>query len=522
VNVSDLQSYILETLETYKDLFDSAHDLIHIVGVDGKIIYVNQAWKTILGYSHEEITGQSIYTFVHPNDRDRFYKYRQNILKGDNSITEIIIAFNTRLGEKVFLEGFISAKLVNEKPLYTRGIFRDVTRRVRNEAQLRLINEQLKQREANLYHLFYNAPDAIIVIDTASYITYWNPKAEQVFGWKSNEVVGKSLSSLIIPVQHREAHERGMKRYLTTGEEHVLNKTIEITALNREGQEFFISLTISSTFQGDKPAFVAFIRDIDVQKRSALELEQKKMQLELSNQDLEQFAHVASHDIKEPVRKIRMFIDQLRSALGADVNEKSEKHIAKIEKAAARLTEIVEGVLSFATLKGEEFKIGEVDLNEILKNVEMDLELLLESKNGIIKRKQLCIIQGAPFLLYQLFYNLINNALKFSKPGVDPVIEIVCSRITGNKVLEYSLVPTDSYFEIKVIDNGIGFEQKYAEKIFRAFSRLHGKDKYEGTGLGLALCKTIVEKHNGFIKAEGKEDAGATFTIVLPERQGQR
>jgi PAS domain S-box-containing protein len=507
--LSQLKPFLLDNLETYKDLFDHAHDLIHVVAPDGSILYVNNAWKNILGYAQEQVEARSIYDFVDQADQDRFISYRKNVIAGEAVDNEIVVNFIASNRNTITLEGFVSAKVIDGKPLYTRGIFRDITLKLQNEAKLR-------EREASLQQLLFYAPDAIIVIDEQSIINYWNPKAEEIFGYKTNEVLGKSLTQIIIPEQYREAHDNGMKRYLTTGEAHVLNKTIEITALNRDGREFYISLTVSTTKQQGRVAFIAFVRDIDEQKRNAIELAQKKEQLEISNAELEQFAHVASHDMKEPIRKIRIFTEQVKGDIDNVLSPKSLNHIRKIEVASARLIQMIEGVLAYSSIKAHEIEKEKVNLNDIIKDVENDFELIIQQKNALLKYEKLPVIEGASFLLYQLFYNLINNALKFSRPHQDPIIEITVNKLNDDQLHLYPISPTLSYIEIVVRDNGVGFSQEHAEKIFKTFTRLHAAGRYEGTGLGLSLCRNIVQKHKGHIYALGEENKGTSFVVLLP------
>lgn len=506
----------IEALETYKDLFDNAHDLIHFLEPDGRIIYVNNAWKKNLGYSEEEIEGTSIYRLVQKDDRDRFIDYRKDIIQGLHRDPEIILGMVHKNGNVVHLQGFVSTKFVNGKSLYTRGIFRDVTTRLRNETRLKLLYGQLQERESNLQKLLAHAPDSVVVVDSQSRILYWNPKAEAVFGWSAAEVTGKSLTQLIIPPQYRKAHEEGMTRYVVTGEQRVLNRTVEITALNRENKEFYVALTISSTVQNGQSAFIAFIRDINEQKKNEQELEHKRYELELSNQELEQFAHVASHDMKEPIRKMLVLTEQLQMDSSNIFSEKSKNYIDRIRKSATRLAQLVDGVLAHSSLGGEEAGIQKVSLDELMAKIESDLELPLQQKKAVLKYSNLPVIHGAPFLIYQLFYNLINNSLKFTRSGVKPVIEIETRRISLSDANEYGLMNNSPYYEIVVKDNGIGFRSEHAQSIFRRFVRLNSRDNFEGTGLGLAVCKTIVEKHEGAIVAYGEENVGATFKIILP------
>ena len=269
-----------------------------------------------------------------------------------------------------------------------------------------------------------------------------------------------------------------------------------------------MSLTISTTIQKGHTAFIAFIRDIDEQKRIEAELQQKRIQLELSNQELEQFAHVASHDMKEPVRKIRIFLERLKSEIGNALSPNAEKYINRIDAASNNITKMVDGVLVYASIKEQQFVTEKINLNQVVMEIEKDLDLLLHEKKGIIEYDELPVVEGSTFLFYQLFYNLINNSLKFARADVSPKIQITALQDPANSVTE-----------IVIKDNGIGFSQEHSEKIFDTFTRLHNKNQFEGTGLGLSICKRIVEKHNGTITALGKKDAGATFIIRLPFEQ---
>ena len=229
---------------------------------------------------------------------------------------------------------------------------------------------------------------------------------------------------------------------------------------------------------------------------------------EKSNEELEQFAHVASHDMKEPLRKIRIFTNMLTSDSQQALPANYKDIIERIEKAASRLTAMVEGILAYSSVKSQELIMEDVNLNAIVKTIENDLELIIAEKEAAIRYADLPVIRAAPFLLYQLFYNLINNSLKFTRPDIKPEIEVTSSSIadsTGQR-----------FVTIVVSGNGIGFSQQHAENIFKTFIRLHPKDKYEGTGIGLSVCKSIVEKHKGLLAAYGEENAGARFVITLP------
>lgn len=265
---------------------------------------------------------------------------------------------------------------------------------------------------------------------------------------------------------------------------------------------------------GEIILWVGTATDIHEQKEVEENLErlvkERTIQLERSNEDLQQFAHVASHDLREPVRKIKIFTSRLQEEMNTDLNGKSKLYLNKVQSAADRMFNMIDGVLTYSSMNAYEQIHGTIELTEVLKNIEADLEITIQQKEAKIIYSNFPAFEGAPVLIYQLFYNLINNSLKFAKAHSSLVISITSQEI------EYQ---NKKFIQIIVSDNGIGFEQKFAEKIFDTFVRLNVKDKYEGTGLGLALCKKIVQRHHGTITANGEIDHGARFIIKLPLRQ---
>ncbi len=246
-------------------------------------------------------------------------------------------------------------------------------------------------------------------------------------------------------------------------------------------------------------------------------VKQRTEELERSNSDLQQFAHVASHDLKEPLRKIMVFSNQLIDSMGDQISPKALANAEKINKSAKRLSGMVDGVLNYSIVNANDDEMQSIDLNEVIKDVLSDLELVIEQKNVDVQVSELPEVIGIPSLVQQLFYNLINNALKFSRENVQPKITISAGIVhTDDLPMGYSKNGIAKYSDIRIQDNGIGFNQKYAETLFNIFIRLNPKEKYEGTGLGLTLCKKIADRHHGKIIAEGKEGEGACFRVLLP------
>jgi signal transduction histidine kinase len=246
--------------------------------------------------------------------------------------------------------------------------------------------------------------------------------------------------------------------------------------------------------------------EIQVQERT-IELKELNQNLKISNDDLQQFAHVASHDLKEPIRKIKTFGLRLRDEYESVLPEHALGFLDKILSATDRVYSMIDGVLSYSTVTSQDQPTVSVDLNEILKNIQTDLEVLINERKATLTVTELPTIQGAPVLIYQLFYNLVNNSLKFSKKDVPPVIDISSTITTFER---------NEFARVVISDNGIGFSPENSDRIFSTFMRLNSKDKYEGTGLGLALCKKIVQRHGGAISAKGRKNQGAEFTVLLP------
>ncbi|HKP32784.1 MAG TPA: ATP-binding protein [Chitinophagaceae bacterium] len=377
------------------------------------------------------------------------------------------------------------------------------SQREADEQRLQFFTRQILEREENLRQLISHAPDAIIVINQESIIQLWNPMAEQIFGWKMEEVVGSSIADTIIPAEYHSAHFAGMKRLLQTGESHILNRTVEVMARNKDNQHFYISLTISSYQIPSKRMFIAFLRDISKQKLNEFELDQRRKQLERSNEELEQFAWLTSHDLKEPLRKIMTFSDMLMLKHHDKLSEEAAHFLTKIHGAADRMGKLIEAILIYSNISHERQLYESIDLNAIIREVINDLEISMNEKKAQINVDPLPVIEAIPFQMRQLFQNLLSNALKYVQPGVQPKIKI-------SNYIE------NGFVKISIRDNGIGFENIYAEKIFQVFQRLESADKFQGTGIGLAVCKKIVENHEGRISAESEPGKGTEFIVELP------
>jgi signal transduction histidine kinase len=250
-----------------------------------------------------------------------------------------------------------------------------------------------------------------------------------------------------------------------------------------------------------------------------LQLLEKNNHLESVNEELDRFAYVASHDLQEPLRKIMVFSDKIISS-NADAGQ-MEKYLSKISSSSKRMQSLINNLLKFSRYSLNPSDYLKVNLNDLLSSVIAELELEIENNQISIEVDKLPHIEAVPELMHQVFYNLINNSIKFRKKHRKCTIQIGCNKKVNGTNGKERLIEGVDYYSIFVSDNGIGFDDQYAEDIFMAFKRLHSFHEIEGNGVGLSICKKIIEKHYGVINATGKPDEGATFEILLPERQPQ-
>ncbi len=257
-------------------------------------------------------------------------------------------------------------------------------------------------------------------------------------------------------------------------------------------------------------------KDITDYHLSNVALEERNHELEQSIKELESFNRVASHDLQEPLRKIQTFISRITDNDKVNLSEQGKEYISRIDSSAHKMRILIDDLLLFSRTNKAEKIFEKTDLNIVLENANQELAHDIEEKNAVIQSVQLPILNVIAFQIQQLFVNLIGNALKYSKPDVAPIIKIECEKLAARDYPDFITDTRKKYFKISISDNGMGFDQQYAEKIFILFHRLHHTTEYVGTGIGLSICKKIAENHNGFIVAEGKPGIGASFFVYLP------
>lgn len=283
-----------------------------------------------------------------------------------------------------------------------------------------------------------------------------------------------------------------------------------------------VQLSITVLDQEDGVSHSIILTDLTLQKavQKELELNNRKLaqmneKLEASNHDLQQFASIASHDLQEPLRKIQLFANLMLDRCGAELGKAGKSYLDKIVHAAGRMKNLIIDVLNYSKLSAKGNHYVMTDLNKILQEVREDFELITHEKGARFGAEDLPLLEVNPGQIRQVFHNLVSNSLKFSQPDTAPFIQVSAKRI-GEKKFDSNELDQGDFCLLRIKDNGIGFDEKYAEQVFLLFERLHSKDAYEGTGIGLAITKKIVEKHGGMITVRSKIAEGTEFLIILP------
>ena len=251
-----------------------------------------------------------------------------------------------------------------------------------------------------------------------------------------------------------------------------------------------------------------------------IELADANLELERSNRELQDFAFVASHDLQEPLRKIQAFGDRLRTVQAPKFDDQGRDYLDRMHSAAGRMHTLINDLLTFSRVTTKAQPFERIDLNKIARDVMSDLETTIEQAGGSVEIGDLPSIDADPLQMRQLFQNLIVNALKFKKPESPPVVKVDCE-IVKKSASDVDGSASNVFARITVADNGIGFDEKYLDRIFTPFQRLHGRNEYEGTGIGLAVCRKIVERHGGTLTAESSAGNGATFIATMPVKQNK-
>ncbi|MBL0744279.1 PAS domain-containing protein [Chryseolinea lacunae] len=432
------------------------------------------------------------------------YYYEARVIHPDNSEHWI------RTHGKVFYDD-------NRQPERMIGTMIDITETKRAE-------KVIEESEKKFRTLADSIPQFIWTADATGVINYFNQSVSHYTGLAAEQLFAGGWTNSIHP-EERETYDIVWRNAVHIGQEF----TFEHRMRRRDGEERWqLSRAVpqrdaagkvvmwvgTSTDIHDRKIFTDQLESM-VQQRT-VELNQLNQNLLQSNNELAQFAYVASHDLQEPLRKIQTFATRILEVEEANLSDRGKDYFRRMQSASVRMQQLILDLLSFSRANTNEKHFERTDLNHILSLVKEQLKETIEQKHAVILSSTLPTLNLISFQFEQLFTNLIANALKFSRQDLAPLIAIHADIVNGLELKNHATAENISYHRIVITDNGIGFEHQFSDRIFQVFQRLHGKDKYPGTGIGLAICKKIVENHLGFIEATGELNKGAKFTIFIP------
>ncbi len=504
---------IRESEERFRSLANSIPQLAWMTDAKGWKYWYNQRWYDYTGSKFEEMQGWGWQAVHHPDlVRGVTERFKKAIEAGKD--WEDTLLLRGKDGQfRWFLSRALPIRNAAGEIIQWFGTNTDVSAQRESEERFRNLANQ--------------SPMWVWMADEDVNVTYANKELLQFVGiLDCSDFTGNVWETVVHPED-----VQGIREIFGEAYKDVKPYQLECRFKNAATQNFewFYIKGVPRYEQNQFSGFVGTGINIQEQKNLTEELERRVLertkQLEEANQslantnkELEQFAYVASHDLQEPLRKIRTFIGLINQR-DDSVTEKTRVYLQKITNSSERMMNLIKDLLNHSSIKWAEQSFVPFDLNEILFSIKTDLELLIIQKSAIIISDSLPIIDAIPLQMRQLFFNIINNSLKFSKNSITPKINITCRYLQEEEKNNFSLKKDAAYVFIKFEDNGVGFSQIYAKKIFDIFQRLHDRQVFPGSGIGLALCKKIAENHQGTIYAESKEGDGASFYVILPLEQ---
>ncbi|MBI4970686.1 MAG: PAS domain S-box protein [Candidatus Omnitrophica bacterium] len=349
-------------------------------------------------------------------------------------------------------------------------------------------------------------PDTIIIVNQAGKIVVVNGHTEKMFGYKKDELIGQSIE-IIIPERFRTRHVDDRMRYQSNPYRRPMASGRDLHALRKDGTEFPADISLSPIKLNDELFVISSVRDITDFKRAQQEIVESAVDAERAkaeSEQLELFAYVVSHDLQEPFQNILALNELLELHCGKQIDEKGRNYLERINNATLRISRLISDLLRFSRVTRRQVDFEIVDLNEVLNSVLKDLESLISKSNADIAISRLPEVFSSKIYMHELFLNLVSNAIKFHKSTEPPRVTVTGERLENKAV------------QIKIQDNGIGFDQDEIENIFKPFVRLKTGKEFEGSGIGLTICQRIVLENSGKISVESAPDKGTLFTVVLP------
>lgn len=490
---SDAAKGLRRQLDRYQSLVLALAQVIWTRDSEGDMTGEQPSWAAFTGQTPRQYEGSGWLDAVHPEDRARDLELWRRAVAN-----RVPCEYEHRLRRH---DGQYRDFSVRAVPVFAddgsirewAGIHSDITQR-------KLTEESLRDGERRFRELADAMPQIVWGARPDGHFDYYNHRWYEFTGRSEGTAGDGSWADVVHPDDQKEALER-WQAAIKSGNAY----EIEYRLQRKDGEyRWYLTRALpvrdrSETISG----WFGTSTDIDERKRTEERLRASAAALLQNNRELEEFASVASHDLQEPLRKVQAFVGCLRDEQGATLNDEGRGYLDRIQKAASRMATLVSDLLEISRLSSKGRPFVPVDLNEVVAGVLSDLEARLAQTSGRVEVSHLPVVASDSVQMRQLFQNLIGNALKFHRPDASPVVQI-SAEIMGPSC------------QISVTDSGIGFDERYLDKVFTIFQRLHGRGEYEGTGIGLAICRKIVERHGGAITARSKLGMGATFIVTLP------
>ena len=517
--IKKAESDLKESEQRFRGAIRAVNGVLWTNNSEGKMSGEQKGWASLTGQKQEEYQDYGWTNAIHPEDvQDTVDAWNESLRKKKVFIYE----HRVRLKEGNFREFSIRAiPLLNPDGSIREwvGVHTDITER-------KLSEKALKESEQRFRNVADSAPVLIWMCNMGNFRSFFNK------GWL--DFTGRTIEQESDNGWTAGIHPEDLERCLKVHLHSFTNQCgfyIEYRLRRYDGKYRWISengaLRIKS--EGVIEGFIGACTDIQLQKEFSIELEkqvierteelrQKNEELKDMNKELQSFAYISSHDLQEPLRKIQMFSTHIVEKEFENLSDRGKDTFLRMQNSAKKMQTLIADLLSYSRTNTAERKFERIKLTTLVEEVQEDLAEELKQKSAVIELIDMVEVKVIPFQFRQLLYNLISNSLKFSHKAFIPHIKIKCQIAKDIPLITEKFDPTIEYCHISVSDNGIGFEQQYNEKIFELFQRLYGKNEYEGTGIGLAIVKKIVENHHGFITSKGQLNKGATFDIFIPAR----
>ena len=487
----------------YRGLLEAAPDAMVVVNQAGEIVLLNVQAEKQFGYSRDELVGQKVTNIIPEGFAERL------IADGTRSAAE---ALAQQIGTGIELSGrrkdgidfpieIMLSPIENAEGILVTAAIRDISARRRAE-------EHLAQMESRYRGLLEAAPDAMVVVNQAGEIVLLNVQAEKQFGYRRDELVGQKVTNIIPEGFAERLIADGTRSAAAALAQHI-GTGIELSGQRKDGRKFPIENMLSPLESTEGILVTAAIRDIGLRKTAEEHLAKTAGELKRSNDELQQFAYVASHDLQEPLRMVASYTELLASRYKGRLDSDADEFIAFAVDGCNRMQGLIQDLLTYSRAGANGKALREISCDDALNRAIANLQATVAQSGAVVTHDSLPKVTTDGTQLAQVFQNLIGNAIKYRRAEA-PRVHVSATKHNGSE------------WTFSVRDNGLGIDPRYFERIFVLFQRLHGRNEFEGTGIGLAICRKILERMGGRIWVESQPGEGSTFCFTLPERDEKR